>query len=92
VVAAMEAVARAPGLVLVVLVALLLLLPALGLVALAQARVSSNGSGGSVSGQIRKGKSPARRLLKSRILLKALRTKEEIADPWVCQNEAKPYC
>jgi hypothetical protein len=35
VVAAMEAVARAPGLVLVVLVALLLLLPALGLVALA---------------------------------------------------------
>jgi hypothetical protein len=91
----MEAVARAPGLVLVVLVALLLLLPALGLVALAalaQARVSSNGSGGSVSGQIRKGKSPARRLLKSRILLKALRTKEEIADPWVCQNEAKPYC
>ena len=64
VVAAMEAVARAPGLVLVVLVALLLLLPALGLVALAalaQARVSSNGSGGNVSGQSASGGSVPKR-------------------------------
>ena len=49
-VAAMEAVARALGLVLLVLVALVLLLPALGLVALAQAWVRQTDQEG-VSGQ-----------------------------------------